>query len=97
MKRALGFVNAPTTNKITTTLHDITSQELQILDDNGNAIPLEVEATRLLYSDGWNIVQEGSVKGADNSWHKNDIKYEILLDMFGGIITDSSNEPIFVL
>jgi hypothetical protein len=97
MKRALSFVNAPTTNKIAATLRDITGRELQILDNSGNPIPLEVEATRLLSSDTWNIVQEGSVKGTDGSWHKNDIKYEILLDMYGGIITDSNNEPIYIL
>lgn len=97
MKRAIGFVNAPTTSKAVTVLHDITGRELQILDDNGTPILLEAGATRLLYSDTWNIVQEGSVKGPDGSWHESDIRYEILLDMFGGIITDSSDEPIFVL
>lgn len=97
MQRALSFVNAPTTAKVAATLRDITGRELQILDDNSNPILLEVEATRLLYSDSWNIVQESSVKGVNNIWHKNDIKYEILLDMFGEIITDSSNESIFVL
>lgn len=97
MKRALSFINVSTTDKVVATLRDVTGRELQVLDSSGNPIPLEVEATRLLFSDTWNIVQEGSVKGADGSWHKNDIKYEILLDMFGGMITDSSDDPIFVL
>lgn len=97
MKRAISFVNAPTTDAVVATLHDITGRELQILDGDSNVIPLEVEATRLLFSDAWNIVQDGFVKGTDGSWHNNDIKYDILLDRFGGIITDSSDQPIFVL
>lgn len=97
MKRALGFVNAPTSEKVAATLQDAAGEELQILDDSGNLVPFEVEATRLLYSDNWNIMQESSVKGADNSWHKTDIKYEILLDSAGGIITDSSNQSIYTL
>ncbi len=97
MKRALGFVNAPTTSEVVATLLDSTGRELQILDSNGNPVPLEVEATRLLSSNTWNIVQEGHVKDADGNWPNNDIKYEVLLDENDEIITDSSNEPIFVL
>ena len=80
MKRALGFVNAPTTEKLNTTLYDSTGRELQIIDNNGSSITPKVEATRLLFSDAWNIVQECWVKGADDNWHASDIKYEILLD-----------------
>lgn len=97
MKRALGFVNAPTTSEIVATLLDSTGRELQILDSNGNPVPLEVEATRLLSSNTWNIVQEGHVKDADGNWPNNDIKYEVLLDENDEIITDSSNEPIYIL
>lgn len=98
MKRALGFVNAVTTQTVeATTLQDVTGEELQILDDTGNPVPLEVQATRLLYSNGWNIMQESKVKGDDNVWHNTDIRYEILLDMAGGIITDSTGQSIYTL
>lgn len=97
MKRALIFVNASTTTEADATLHDINGRELQMLNNTGNPIPVVVEATRLLSSDTWNIVQESSVKDANGSWHKNDIKYELLLDQYDGVITDSNNEPIYVL
>jgi hypothetical protein len=97
MKRAISFVNVPTTTKVAAVLRDNTGRKLQALNDSGDIIPLEVEATRLLSSDTWNIVQEGSIKGADGSWHASDIRYEILLDKLGGIITDSTGQSIFVL
>lgn len=92
LKRALGFVNAPTTDVVIARILDVDGNEVSIPGSTENP-----RATVLLSSDAWNIVQESSVKGADSSWHKNDIKYEILLDSAGGIITDSSNQPIYTL
>ncbi len=79
MKRALGFVNAPTDDEIVATLRDITGRKLQILDSDNNPVPFKAEATRLLSSNNWNIIQEGYVKGEDGSWHDSDIKYEVLV------------------
>jgi hypothetical protein len=98
LQRAMSFVNAPTTTgPMIAILHDVTGQELQILDNEGNPVPFEVEATRILASNTWNIAQENYVKGDDGSWCQTDIKYDLLLDSLGGIITDSNNQPIYVL
>jgi hypothetical protein len=97
MQRALSFVNATTTEEMDAALRDVVGRKLQLLDDSGNSVPIVVKATRLLSSDTWNIVQESSIKGTDGSWHNSDIKYDLLLDSAGGIITDVNNKSIFVL
>ena len=47
--------------------------------------------------DGWALVQEFYSKTTDGSWKASDISYEILTDENGEIITDSNNDPIYVL
>jgi hypothetical protein len=59
---------------------------------------LIVEATRVLENiNGWVFMQEGYTKDADGKWHINDIKYEVLVDEKGEIITGNDNKPIYIL
>lgn len=48
-------------------------------------------------SSGWTLMQEFSAKDSANNWKLSDIKYEVLTDADGAIITDINNEPIYVL
>ena len=67
-----------------------------LLDHEGRT--LLATATKVLEStNGWTVVQEGYTKATDGTWRTNDIKYEVLVDQSGAIITDSSNEPIYIL
>ena len=67
-----------------------------LMDDNEKT--LFAEATKVLEStDGWTVVQEGYTKDNAGNWRANDIKYEVLVDQSGAIITDSSGEPIYML
>lgn len=93
MKRALAFANVPTSNEPTSVLLDSSGYEL--LDANGE--PLVAEATKVLTSDTWNIMQEGYTKAADGTWKINNIKYEVLVDKNGEIVTDSSGASIYIL
>ena len=97
MKRALALANAPTSNDPVVALLDSTGVALMALDSNENPIALEAEATRVLSSTDWNIMQIGYTKGADGAWHTNDIEYEVLVDANGEIITNEANEPIYTL
>lgn len=67
-----------------------------LLSNDGKA--LLANATKVLEStNGWTVVQEGYTKDANGAWRTNDIKYEVLVDQSGAIITDSNNEPIYIL
>jgi hypothetical protein len=69
----------------------------QLLDAEGNELFADV--TKLLNSiNDWEVIKEGYTKGPDNkTWHINDIKFEALVDSDGYIITDNTDEPIYVL
>lgn len=45
----------------------------------------------------WTLMQEFYSKDATGNWLTSDIKYEVLTDSSGNIITDLNNEPIYVL
>ena len=99
MKRAVAFVNAP--------IQTSAEEEVVLLDSQGRTLlaqgeegekPLTATATKVLTSvSGWTVVQEGYTKDSAGVWRTNDIKYEVLVDNNGAIITDSNNEPIYVL
>ena len=94
-KRALAFANAPTLGEPTAVSVLLDSNGKELLDAEGNL--LTAEATRVLYSDTWNVMQEGYTKASDGTWKTNDLKYEVLVDKTGEVITDSSNTSIYVL
>lgn len=91
MKRALAFANVQTQAESISALIDAEGEQLDALDG-----PLEATVIRVLSNDAWNIMQEGYVRADDGTWKTSDIEYEILVDETGEIITDSSNEPIYV-
>ncbi len=95
MKRALAFANVPTPDEKTVRVVDSNGNEVPILDSEGSQVQLE--ATRILSSETWNVMQEGYTKAADGTWRATDIKYEVLVDETGDIIVDSNNKPIYVL
>ena len=94
MKRAIAFVNAPTSSTLpAATLLDSTGNELVSKDGN----KLAADATRVLASSTWNIALTGYTKNSEGEWLANDIKHEVLVDQAGDIITDSANKQIYVL
>ena len=95
MKRAITFVKAPVSADATANIVDAEGNEAQILDSEGNQI--SIEATRLLTGTDWQLTSGGYVKDTNNTWRTTDIKYEVLVDSAGGLITDSENQPIYVL
>lgn len=99
MKRSVAFAKVITTAEISNPiLVDSTGRSLVSRDAKSSGEPLKAKQTiRVLSSDTWNVMQEGYTKAADGTWKANDIKYEVLVDNTGNIITDSNNEPIYVL
>jgi hypothetical protein len=93
MKRALALVNVPPNDSTYKSLLDSNGTEL--LDNNGKL--LVAEASTVLANDTWNIMLEGYTRTTSGTWQPSDIKYEVLVDETGEIITDTSNNPIYVL
>jgi hypothetical protein len=46
---------------------------------------------------GWSLMQEFYAKDANNNWQMNDIKYEVLTDINGEVITDSADSWVYTL
>lgn len=44
----------------------------------------------------WILAQDLFIKNSENSWTKNDLDHEILLDSSGEVIKDSNNSPIYI-
>ncbi len=95
MKRALAFAKVPTTADATTVILNERTEEVAIQDEDGNLV--QIQTTRLLSSPDWNIMQESYTKDATGTWRISDIKYEVLVDETGSIITDENDEPIYIL
>lgn len=98
MKRAAAFAKVSTAAKIEEPiLLDSTGRKLISKDAEESGEPLKAsEATRILSSATWNVMQEGYTK-VDGAWKVNNIEYEVLVDESGEIIIDSNNEPIYIL
>ncbi len=77
MKRAAAFAKAPIPEEVTVSIIATDGTKMSILDSEGNQA--QVEANRLLESDGWQVISEGYIKAPDNTWQANDIAYEILM------------------
>jgi hypothetical protein len=87
-KRAIAFSKL---NYVT--LKDTDGKELRDVD--GKLLYAKV-ARGQDTSAGWTLMQE-FVSKANNTWKASDIRYEVLMNSNGEIITDSNNEPIYVL
>lgn len=91
--RAL-FAIDPSLLQVESALADSEGEALE--DAEGNVLFAEV--TKVLESvNGWSVATEGYTKDTTGNWRINNIKYEVLVDQNGTIITDSANEPIYVL
>lgn len=95
-KRTLAFVNAPVTDAIIpAVITDKEGNTVPLLDSEGNEVPLT--ATNILTSSDWNIALEHYTKDNSDAWQTSDIRYEVLVDKDGYIITDNTNSPIYTL
>ena len=48
-------------------------------------------------STGWTLMQEAYAKDKSGNWQVSDIRYEVLTDANGGVITDQNDDVIYVL
>jgi hypothetical protein len=85
MKRAVAFA------KVSNTMILASAEDYALTDENG----LNFYAKTGKASD-WSLMQEFYTK-KNNEWKTSDIRYEVLTDKNGEIITDSNNEPIYTL
>jgi hypothetical protein len=95
MKRSLVFVKAPVPTKLPVFTLDENGNEVELFDENDNEI--SIEATNILVNKDWNIAIESYVKDDSSAWHLSDIRYEVLVDKDGNIITDNTDKPIYTL
>jgi hypothetical protein len=97
MKRALAFAKVADTTAASTLEVALADRDgTPLIDNDGQQLFANV--TKVLESvNGWCVMQEGRTRDASGTWRINDIKYEVLVDEDGYIITDSDNKPIYVL
>lgn len=67
-----------------------------ITDDDGNIIYMPVSSVQD-YSTGWTLMQEHYAKDANGNWQSSDIRYEVLTDTSGEIVTDLNGDTVYVL
>jgi hypothetical protein len=97
MKRALAFAKVADTTAASTLEVALADRDGTLLVDKDGQ-QLFAGVTKVLESvNGWCIMQEGRTRDASGTWHINDIKYEVLVDEDGYIITDVNDKPIYVL
>jgi len=74
------------------------SEGRELKDSDGKTLFAKTAATTVLESTtGWCLMQESYTKDTNGNWHVNDIRYEVLVDQDGYIITDENNDPIYIL
>lgn len=98
MKRAIAFAQVP--GQIPTVsykaLADVHGRLLT--DSNGRQLYVKVSnQSRSIDGYSWNIMQDFYTKDTEGLWELSDIRYEVLTDEQGEIITDINNEPIYTL
>lgn len=67
-----------------------------LMGDDGKALYGKISSAQDTES-GWTPMQDFYTKTYDGSWQQSDIRYEVLTDASGAIITDSNNDPIYTL
>lgn len=89
MKRATGFAKLDFL-----TLLDSGGKALSTTDDK----VLNIKATSTQSSTtGWSLMRDFYSKNTAGSWQKSDLRYEILTDQNGEIITDINDSPVYTL
>jgi hypothetical protein len=89
LKRTLTFANLDYV-----ALKDTSGNE--ITDANGEPIYTKLASVQD-DTTGWTLMQEFYAKDENNNWQKSNIAYEVLTDSNGEVVTDSSNNPVYVL
>lgn len=89
MKRALAFTKL---NYLALT----DTEGKALLDSDGKQ--LYVKSSRAQDNgSGWSLMQNFYSKTSSGTWKQSDIRYEVLIDTSGEIITDINNEPVYTL
>lgn len=89
MKRALAFTKL---NYLALT----DTEGKALLDSEGKQ--LYVKSSRAQDNgSGWSLMQNFYSKNSSGYWKQSDIRYEVLIDTSGEIITDINNEPVYTL
>lgn len=89
MKRSIGFakLNFPT-------LFDKYGKSIFSAEDK----TFTVKATGAQDNEtGWAVMQEFYSKDDNGDWQKSDLRYEVLTDENGNIVTDANNSPVYIL
>jgi hypothetical protein len=101
MKRALAFAKVDASSDTTARIIDQDGNEVSLLAGDGSQVQIPV-AWKLENGSGWEVMQEGHVKGTDGVWHANDIKNEVL-QVYNNdtekyeVLKDRTGELIYVL
>jgi hypothetical protein len=69
---------------------------LALLDVNGEELYVKAARTQGTEA-GWALMQDFYSKDSSKNWKQSDIRYEVLTDTAGEIITDVNNDPIYLL
>jgi hypothetical protein len=89
MKRAIAFSKLD--------YKALTDSQGQVLQDSeGKTLYVKMSRAQASESE-WTLMQEFNSKNAGNVWKTSDIRYEVLTDSSGELITDVNNHPIYVL
>lgn len=67
-----------------------------LYDADNKALYAKMSSTQDTETD-WALMKKFYSKDSNGAWHESDIKYEVLTDSNGEIITDSNNNPIYIL
>ena len=94
MKRAVAFAKVNTAKSDEAVLAENYGRAL--VDVNGRTL-YAATATILESTNDWNVMQESYSKDSTGTWKRNDIQYEVLVDQYGEIITDTHGDPIYIL
>lgn len=89
MKRAVAFTKL-SYNKL------VDSSGVIITGIDGTAMGTKVSDFQDIAT-GWTLMQEFYSKDVHDTWHLNDLSYEVLMDENGEIITDANDDTIYVL
>lgn len=96
LKRAIAFAKIP--EQDTRIKKEILLDEngVALVDENGEYLYTEITDLEPVISN-WKLMQDFYMKSPEGEWQKSDIRYEVLTDGLGEIITDITGEPIYTL
>lgn len=94
MKRAVAFAKVNVAKRDEAVLAENYGRAL--VDANGRTL-YAATSTILESTNDWNVMQGSYSKDSTGTWKRNDIQYEVLVDQYGEIITDTHGDPIYIL